>query len=130
MFVASERTGWSSAKVGRYFGGYDHNTVLSAYHMVDKRLKQRDEQTTTLVEQLRAAPAIAPLTLEDHLRAAREQSKPKKVPLPSSSHKAPRYDSASARRGYAQKQSQIMLEALLVERGVLRTPVASSGSKV
>ena len=51
--------GWSTTRIGRFYNGRHHTTVLHAIAKIE-RLRERDENTDALIEVLTAAlsPAI------------------------------------------------------------------------
>lgn len=54
IYIARELTDNSLARIGEFFGGRDHSTVLHSYNRVAKQM-ERDQQTLWLINDLRAA---------------------------------------------------------------------------
>ena len=54
IYIARELTDNSLARIGEFFGGRDHSTVLHSYNKVAEQM-ERDQQTLWLINDLRAA---------------------------------------------------------------------------
>lgn len=143
MYAIMKRTGWTLAQTGRYMARPHHTTVRYACRKVADLLAANHRLTTVLVECLMAAPAVRPLMLDEQIARVRDGrgplleggDAPAVLALPTlpavvdEPPPAPRYADGVDARAYAKRQSQVLLEAMLVERGVLR-PVAGSGGRV
>jgi hypothetical protein len=51
MYLAKTVAGWSTTKIGRFYNGRHHTTVLHAVQKIE-RLRQTDESVDTLIEGL------------------------------------------------------------------------------
>ncbi len=49
MYLAKNVAGWSTTKIGRFYNGRHHTTVLHAIQKIE-RLRQTDESLDTLIE--------------------------------------------------------------------------------
>jgi hypothetical protein len=60
MYLAKHVGGWSTTRIGRFYNGRHHSTVLHAIAKVE-RLRQIDESTDALIEVMTAAvsPAVS-----------------------------------------------------------------------
>jgi len=54
MYLAKHVAGWSTTRIGRFYNGRHHTTVLHAIAKVE-RLRQADETLDALIEVLTAA---------------------------------------------------------------------------
>jgi hypothetical protein len=54
MYLAKHVGGWSAVKIGKFYNGRHHTTVLHAIQKVE-RLRSDDESTDALIEMLTAA---------------------------------------------------------------------------
>jgi cobalamin biosynthesis protein CbiD len=61
MYLAKHIGGWSTTKIGRFYNGRHHTTVLHAIRKVE-RLRAADESVEALLEVLTAA--LSPATQE------------------------------------------------------------------
>jgi hypothetical protein len=59
MYLAKNVAGWSTTKIGRFYNGRHHTTVLHAIQKIE-RLRQTDESLDTLIEVITAE--ISPRT--------------------------------------------------------------------
>lgn len=146
VYAVMVRTGWELARTARYMARKDHTTARYAYRKVARLLAAGDAPTTALVEHLMVAPAVRPLMLDEQIARVQDGRGPlleavaSGEPVPDEPlleavasddpPPAPRYADGVQARAYAQKRSQALLEAMLVERGVLRASVAGSGGRV
>jgi hypothetical protein len=66
MYLANRIGGWSTPRIGRFYDGRHHTTVLHAIRKVERR-RQVDESTDALIEILIAelGPEMAEPPLED-----------------------------------------------------------------
>jgi len=53
MYLAKNVVGWSTTKIGRFYNGRHHTTVLHAIQKIE-RLRQRDKSLDTLIEVITA----------------------------------------------------------------------------
>lgn len=53
MYLAKNVVGWSAAKIGRFYNGRHHTTVLHAIEKIE-RLRQTDESLDALIEVITA----------------------------------------------------------------------------
>jgi hypothetical protein len=54
MYLAKNVAGWSTTRIGRFYNGRHHTTVLHAIAKIE-RLRQTDETLDSLIEVLTAA---------------------------------------------------------------------------
>ena len=54
MYLAKNVAGWSTTRIGRFYNGRHHTTVLHAIAKIE-RLRQTDESLDALIEVLTAA---------------------------------------------------------------------------
>jgi hypothetical protein len=54
MYVAKNVGGWSTTRIGRFYNGRHHTTVLHSIEKIE-RLRQTDESLDTLIEVITAA---------------------------------------------------------------------------
>src|ERR1051325_7825249 len=54
MYLANQLAGWSMAKIGRFYNGRHHTTVLHSIQKV-QRLRREDQSVDALIEVLNAA---------------------------------------------------------------------------
>jgi chromosomal replication initiation ATPase DnaA len=53
MYLAKNVVGWSTTRIGRFYNGRHHTTVLHAIQKIE-RLRQRDESLDALIEVITA----------------------------------------------------------------------------
>jgi hypothetical protein len=54
MYLAKNMAGWSTTRIGRFYNGRHHTTVLHAIRKIERR-RQTDESLDALIEVLTAA---------------------------------------------------------------------------
>jgi chromosomal replication initiator protein len=73
MYLAKHVGGWSTTRIGRFYNGRHHTTVLHAIAKLE-RLREADESIDALIEVMTAAvsPKVGERAVERFISCARE----------------------------------------------------------